>query len=127
MQSFIKSISVGAIGLLMAFMLLGVSVKAQSVEGTSWNRSAENGYYSETYTFYKNGKVKLFKVFKGKPSTRVGTYVQKKNILELAFPLINGEFERKSRYEIENDRLLLGNDNRRIAVEDDARFKLVKK
>src|SRR5262249_42424250 len=106
MKSFIKSFSIRALIFLMVFIWLGLSVKAQSVAETSWSRSAQKGFYSETLTFYKSGIVKLFKVFKGRKSTRTGTYLQKDQFLELNFPVTGQELSWIPKYEIINNRLL---------------------
>ena len=123
MQLF-KSFLMGTILCLMTFVLFNISVKAQSVEGTSWTRSAERVSFSETYTFNKNGKVSLYRVAKGKHLTYKGTYTQHGNLLELNFP-VTDRGARSPKYNIKDNRLIpsgFGSD-----IPDTDIFKRVKK
>jgi hypothetical protein len=122
-----KSISINALVFFMALTLLTLTLKAQSVEETSWSRSARPGYYSETLTFYKNGTVKLFKVFKGKKSIRTGTYLRQEQFLELKFPATRREIKWSPYYQIENNRLLPKNKLMGPGPKDMDLFKLVSK
>ena len=109
MKQLIKSLLIGTLGLVIASVLFNISVKAQSVEGTSWKRSAENGKYSSTYKFYKQGKVTLYSISNGKPQTRSGTYTQNGDELVLNFPAVKDPYAVKLdlKYKIQADRLRL--------------------